>query len=148
MSDLIRVYVKRVVGTVDKEGARVSAAQVGLVEVTNVCRKILNQATINAPVDTGFLRGYHSMNVRVLRTRVKGEVVNRAKYAAAVHDGAKPHIIRARRKKALRFEVGGKVVFARAVRHPGTKGRPWLREAAERTAASSGFRFTRTVVSE
>jgi len=148
MSGIIRVYVKRVRGTVDREGANAAAARVGLVEVTDLCRKIQNQATINCPVDTGFLRSYHFMNVKVMRTRVKGTVGNRAKYAAAVHDGSGPHIIRARRKKALRFEVEGKVVFARSVRHPGTQGRPWLLEAAERTAVASGFRFQRTVVSD
>jgi len=145
---VIRIYTKRITGTVDREGANATAANFGMIEVTNLCRKIVNQATIDAPVDTGFLRGQHSMNVRMMRTRVKGTVLNRAKYAAAVHDGSGPHIIRARKKRALRFEVGGKVVFARSVRHPGTKGRPWLAKAAERVAISSGFRFQRTVVSE
>lgn len=148
MSGTIRVYVDRVRGTVDREGANAVAARVGLIEVTDLCRKIMNQATIDAPVDTGFLRGQHSMTVKTLKTRVKGTVVNRAKYAAAVHDGSGPHIIRARKKRALRFEVGGKVVFARSVRHPGTRPRPWLVEAAERTAINAGFRFQRTVVSD
>jgi hypothetical protein len=148
MGMVIRVYTKRITGTVDRDGANTAAARVGLIEVTDVCRKILNQATVNAPVDTGFLRAQHSMTVKTLRTRVKGEVVNRAKYAAAVHDGSKAHIIRARKKKALRFEVGGKVVFARSVRHPGSRGRPWLADAAERVSATAGFRFQRTVVSE
>lgn len=147
MSGIIRIRVGRVRGTVERDGANAVAARVGLIEVTNLCRKIMNQATIDAPVDTGFLRGQHSMTVKTMRTQVKGEVVNRAKYAAAVHDGTGPHIIKARRKRALRFEVGGKVVFARSVRHPGTQARPWLAEAAERTAISSGFRFQRTVVS-
>jgi hypothetical protein len=148
MSGIIRVYVNRVRGTVDREGANAAAARVGLTEVTDLCRKIVNQATIDAPVDKGFLRGQHGMTVKTMRTKVKGTVINRAKYAAAVHDGSGPHIIRARKKKALRFEVGGKVVFARSVRHPGTRGRPWLAKAAERAAVTAGFRFQRTVVSD
>lgn len=147
MSGIVRVYVGKVRGTVDREGANATASRAGLIEVTNLCRKIMNQATIDAPVDTGFLRGQHFMKVRILKTRVEGTVGNRAKYAAAVHDGSGPHIIRARRKRALRFEAGGKVVFAQSVRHPGTSPRPWLVEAAERTAVSAGFRFKRTVVS-
>jgi hypothetical protein len=147
MSGIIRINVSRIRGTVDRESANSAASRVGLIEVTNLCRKIVNQATIDAPVDTGFLRGQHSMSVNVLRTQVRGTVVNRAKYAASVHDGSGPHIIRARKKRALRFESGGKVIFARSVRHPGTRGRPWLVEAAERTAISAGFRFQRTVVS-
>lgn len=37
-----------------------------------------------------------------------------------VLDGTRPHIIRARRAKYLRFEVGGQVMFRKMVRHPGT----------------------------
>uniref|UniRef100_UPI002F914EF7 hypothetical protein n=1 Tax=Streptomyces longwoodensis TaxID=68231 RepID=UPI002F914EF7 len=33
-------------------------------------------------------------------------------------EGTRPHLIRPRRAKALRFEVGGEVVFTRLVRHP------------------------------
>jgi hypothetical protein len=39
-----------------------------------------------------------------------------APYAAVVEFGSRPHIIRPRRAKALRFEVGGEVVFARYIR--------------------------------
>lgn len=147
MSGIVRVYVGRVRGTVDRPKANAEAARVGFIEVTNICRMIKNQATIDAPVDTGFLRAQHAINVTTLTTRVKGVVLNRAKYAAAVHDGTGPHIIRARRKRALRFTVGGKVVFARSVRHPGTLGRPWLMDAAEKVATREGWRFQRTVVS-
>lgn len=152
MSGIIRVYVRRIRGTVDREGANAVATKTGLIEVTDLCRKIVNQATIDAPVDTGFLRGQHGMTVKVMTTRVKGTVVNRAKYAAAVHDGAtiKPRTIRARRKKALAFTIGGKLVIVKSVRHPGAKikANPWLVNAAERTAARAGFRFQRTVVSD
>jgi len=152
VAGIIRGYVKEVRGTVDREGANAVAARVGLIKVTNVCRKIVNQATIDAPVDSGFLRGQHGMTVKVMKTRVKGTVVNRAKYAAAVHDGATigPRTIRARRKKALAFTMGGKTVIVRAVRHPGARipGNPWLAKAAERVSVSEGFRFQRTVVSD
>ncbi|MGC4947698.1 hypothetical protein ACLQ2N_16070 [Streptomyces sp. DT224] len=50
----------------------------------------------------------------------------------AVHyvlNGTRPHIIRPRRKKALRFEVGGRVVFARVVHHPGTKPNDFMKRA-------------------
>jgi len=50
----------------------------------------------------------------------------RMKYTMLEHDGTPPHIIRARRKKALRFTVGGKVVFRKSVRHPGTTGTHFL----------------------
>lgn len=46
-----------------------------------------------------------------------------------VLDGTRPHIIVPRRAKALRFEAGGSVVFARRVRHPGTKANNFLGRA-------------------
>lgn len=46
----------------------------------------------------------------------------RMRYTMFEHDGTSPHIIVARRKKTLRFIVGGQVVFRRRVRHPGTQG--------------------------
>lgn len=50
----------------------------------------------------------------------------RMQYTMFEHDGTNPHIIRARRKKSLRFTVGGKVVFRKSVRHPGTTGTHFL----------------------
>ena len=149
---MITVRVKRVRGTVDRPGAMATAAGFGLVLVTDLCRQVVNQATVDAPVRTGFLRGQHGMSVATLKTRVKGIVINRAKYAAAVHDGATipPHKIRARKKKALMFTMGGDTVIVRSVNHPGSKipANPWLANAADRVATRNGFRFTRTVVSE
>jgi hypothetical protein len=46
-----------------------------------------------------------------------------------VLDGTRPHLIRPRRAKALRFEVGGRVVYARLVRHPGTEPNDFLGKA-------------------
>lgn len=50
-------------------------------------------------------------------------------YVMPHHDGTPPHIIRARRAKALRFEWRGQVVFRRQVRHPGTRGTKFLERA-------------------
>jgi hypothetical protein len=41
--------------------------------------------------------------------------------AAMQNAGTRPHLIRARNARALRFEVGGGTRFARSVRHPGTR---------------------------
>lgn len=46
-----------------------------------------------------------------------------------VLDGTRPHIIRPRRKKALRFEIRGREVFAAYVRHPGTRPNNFLARA-------------------
>ena len=62
-------------------------------------------------------------------------------YAPMVNDGTRPHIIRPKRAQALRFRVGGRVVYARVVRHPGTKARPFLDRALREVAAVSGYSF-------
>jgi hypothetical protein len=46
-----------------------------------------------------------------------------------VLDGTRPHIIRPRRAKALRFDAGGQVVFAAYARHPGTRPNNFLARA-------------------
>jgi hypothetical protein len=46
-----------------------------------------------------------------------------------VLDGTRPHLIRPRRARALRFTVGGDVVFAKLVRHPGTRANDFMGRA-------------------
>lgn len=68
-----------------------------------------------------------------------GYVGANTKYAIYVHEGTKPHTIRATNKKALAFNwanapsglrpsKSGKYVF-KSVFHPGTKGKPFLTDA-------------------
>jgi hypothetical protein len=52
-------------------------------------------------------------------------------YILPHHDGARPHVIRPRRAKALRFVIGGRVVFARKVNHPGSVGTQFLRRGLD-----------------
>jgi hypothetical protein len=54
--------------------------------------------------------------------------------ALFVIDGTKPHQIRPVRARALRFTIGGQVVFARLVNHPGTKPNDFLRPALRAAA--------------
>ncbi len=53
-----------------------------------------------------------------------------APHTVFVHWGTKPHTIKPRDKKALRWGGGGKFFFAKAVKHPGYKGDRWLLRAA------------------
>ena len=46
--------------------------------------------------------------------------------------GTRPHVIRPRVKKVLRFTVGGRTVFAKLVHHPGTKPNDFLNEALKK----------------
>lgn len=125
--------------TVDRAAANAVARAHATRIVTDVTRATLNRATIGTPVDSGHLRSKNMMRVDQQPTRVVGEVYNGTRYAATVHDGAKPHTIRARRKKMLRFKVGGKTVYAKSVRHPGTRSRPWLYRALVDVATPAGF---------
>lgn len=58
-----------------------------------------------------------------------------ARHALFVHWGTRPHDIRPKRKKALRWPAGAGFAFARKVRHPGYKGDPWLVRAAAQAPA-------------
>ena len=87
-----------------------------------------------APVDTGRLK--NSIKIR----KGKGqsyEVIAEAPYAGFVEYGTSPHVILPKRKKVLRFEVNGRVVYARKVHHPGTGPKMFWRpsfEFVEKTA--------------
>lgn len=61
-------------------------------------------------------------------------VFNRVKYAAAIDQGAKPHVIRPRRAKLLAFHLGGRLVFARQVNHPGNRAYRFLYRATQAAA--------------
>jgi hypothetical protein len=70
-----------------------------------------------------------------------------ARHAHLVHDGTRPHVIRAKnrasagragglfRRKAMVIPIGGRLVFARSVRHPGAKAQPFLDRAREDSVA-------------
>ena len=47
-------------------------------------------------------------------------------------EGTRPHIIRPRNAKALRFRIRGRTVYARVVHHPGNKGTRWFRNTGPR----------------
>jgi hypothetical protein len=58
---------------------------------------------------------------RVIRGRIV-RITNNKPYAQAIDGGARPHVIRPKRAKLLRFVGrGGKIVFARKVNHPGNR---------------------------
>ncbi len=104
----------------------------GGVEATELTMTKVVQAT---PVgDTGVLRRGWDKRLS-LGVPFRSEVFNPVPYGEIVEKGSKPHEIRPRRKKALAFIPGGgpgrttwaerlgsgETVFARRVRHPGTR---------------------------
>lgn len=127
----------------DKAGLKADANLYSFEDTRRITRRVLNRSAILCPVDTGRLRSSGRMKFRVGARGPTGVVEYPVSYAAAVHDGSGPHIIRARRKKALKFEYNGRTVIVKSVHHPGSPGRPFLRQAAEEVASAEGFQFRR-----
>lgn len=110
--------------------------------VTLAMVRTFSRASVTAPVDTGNLRALHRMSKRSGKRKVVGKVTSAADYSMAVHNGARPHVIRARRAKALRFQQGGRIVYRASVNHPGVRARPWLARALADECRPLGFVVT------
>lgn len=109
-------------------------------DVFETGRQVLNRAKLTSPVDTGNMRAKHRMTMRARRSFVEARITVGTKYARAVHNGTRQHIIVPRRKKALKFTAGGRTVIVRRVYHPGTKPRPWLFAALEEVGTLRGYK--------
>lgn len=77
-------------------------------------------------VDTGALKA--SMRYKVTRasTGLIVTVGSNNKIAYIHHEGARPHIIRAKNANVLRFYSRGRIVYTPVVRHPGTRPNRYL----------------------
>ena len=88
-----------------------------------------------APVKTGNLR--RSIHLGRVTAR-SAETIAGADYAAYVEFGTRPHEIRPRTKRVLRWKDKGGYRYATRVQHPGTRKQPYMIPGAE--AAISGSR--------
>lgn len=82
-----------------------------------------------APVDTGLLKRKTGVSVTSAEgSTIKAEAVADTDYAEVVVQGSKPHVIRPRRGRALRFywPKAGAVVYFSKVNHPGTAPNPFF----------------------
>lgn len=52
-------------------------------------------------------------------------------YVLAHHSGAKPHVIRPRKRRTLKFQYRGRTVYATKVNHPGNRGTYFLLRGAQ-----------------
>jgi hypothetical protein len=86
-------------------------------------------------------------------TPTRAETIASADYAAFVELGTRPHEIRPRNRKALRWAAdgasarlsgtprsGGRVRFARRVMHPGTRAEPYMIPGAKRAIEGAGLK--------
>lgn len=92
----------------------------------NVQKYAKANLTANCSVDTGYLR--NSINTKV--STWEGVVSTNVAYAKIVEDGSKPHIIRPKNKKFLYWKGASHPV--KQVRHPGSKGKPYMAPALEK----------------
>lgn len=89
-------------------------------------QRVANIAEQEAP---GSMGRYIDWKVQEGPRGLQGVVICDHPATRFVLDGTRPHIIRPRRAKALRFEVSGRVVFSKMVRHPGTRANNFLGRA-------------------
>lgn len=121
--------VKAIV-TINRPVATALAVKASVRPVRRLANQILNRSKVLTPVDTGNLRSSQRLFLRVNRKRVVARVFTRVNYAAPVHEGSEgPYPIVPKRKKALKFKVGGQTIIVKKVIHPGNKPRPFLRKA-------------------
>lgn len=97
---------------------------------------VLRRAFVNASgrffkVRSGRLRQGLTQEVRTLPDGYEGIVGTNPFYAKYLEFGTGPHDIVPRFKKALRFKIGNRVIFAKRVHHPGMAPRPFLRTALD-----------------
>jgi hypothetical protein len=110
-------------------GVDLEAAQQAAPTMRKLGRAITRTARRRVNVRSGHLRSTLGDRTAVLGPTVLTEVYATARYARWVHDGTRPHVIVPRRARVLRFEVGGRTVFARRVNHPGYRGNPFLQSS-------------------
>jgi hypothetical protein len=106
-------------------------------QAAHTARQIRDEAQRIVPVRTGELkRSIHTNPPRQTgHWRIEARVTASAPHARYVHEGTRPHIIRARYAQALHFRIDGRDIFTKSVHHPGTKPNPFLATAAHRIAA-------------
>lgn len=103
----------------------------------SLTRRIANQARADVPVRTGNLGRMMAEQQQVYTPfHVSGGVENNADYAAAVHEGRRARVIRARHAEALHFFWHGREFFVKSVSQGPVRARPFLRNAARRVAGS------------
>lgn len=79
---------------------------------------------------------------------IRGFVSTRVKYAMPTHEGAKAHVIRARRSNGrlwFYWELFGADVSFRSVNHPGVGATPFLTSSMYTVCRPLGFTIIRTV---
>ncbi|WP_432001629.1 hypothetical protein [Streptomyces sioyaensis] len=108
--------------------ARLLRAQGGIAE-RGLRRRTARVADIARREAPGRMGAYIDWKIESGPRGLTGVIVCDHPATRYVLDGTRPHVIRPRRKKALRFDVGGRTVFAAVVHHPGSRPNDFLGRA-------------------
>jgi hypothetical protein len=90
-------------------------------------RRVEAEAKLRAPGSMG--DGIRARIDRQPGGDLRGVITSSHPATIYVINGTRPHIIRPVRAKALRFTIGGRVVYAAIVHHPGTTANNFLAAA-------------------
>lgn len=88
--------------------------------------KVLAAARLQVGVKTGLLKLSLHYTLERASTGQTLRIGSPLNYAAAHHEGTRPHRISGRNGGMLRFTQGTRVVYTRAVMHPGTRPNKYL----------------------
>jgi phage gpG-like protein len=111
-----------------KDGLARAVARLGLELQRKVQAEKLTGQVLK--VRTGSLRSSINTEISEAAEEVAASVGTNIRYARIHEYGVDhPWLIEAKAAKALRFEIGGRTVFARSVRHPPLPERSFLRSA-------------------
>jgi hypothetical protein len=103
-------------------------------EVGRIVRGRAEKARMHARAQVGKRSGALAMSIYIDQsTKATGQqltIGSNLPYAAFVHEGTRPHLIAPRGGEILRFTQKGRVVYSRAVMHPGTKPNRFLADSA------------------
>jgi hypothetical protein len=101
------------------------AGTVGL-HMKKISRKIVFAAKAQAGVRTGLLKfSIHGTQERTATGQLV-KIGSNLPYALVHHEGSRPHMIRGRNGGMVRFTQSSRVVYSRAVMHPGTRPNKYL----------------------
>jgi len=105
-----------------------------------------NQALKEAPVNKAGGGGNLRQNIKQNRiNKLRGDIDSNATYSGFVHEGTRPHIIRAKNKKVLANRRTGKI-FGKVVRHPGTQANPYMKRALKKSEGRINTFFERATI--
>jgi phage gpG-like protein len=138
------------VGGCDRAMAEAVARAMGIENDLTVGHITKNKLRQRGPTTLGVVSRTLSRSIRATKPVISGSGVSSSigtnvKYAGAHEYGSKPHIIRPRKAKALRFSGPNGLVFAKFVNHPGTPARRPIGSGIEERAENYSTSISRAI---